>query len=359
MYTRRSASASTPSAATQAHGGTASLFEASGTNSPSQNRRRIIAGGDAGRPEGGGPAFDSAACLQENRLQFAGESIPHGGFVASRPVPLANQDVAHLYDRFLDHLRTRLENPRIDRNVLCRDVLTEIHYGVGTHYDDLVSDRGRPLGERVLVHQFDPRNVTLEAEYYAECDPARYNRVKPLLWLWIQFDHSPLGHNVHLGLMFRRLLAKHVFKQCGENVRIFRDVEVSFGYNLSVGDNTTIHRKVLLDDRGEIVIGSNVSISDYANVYSHAHDIEDIERVTCSRTVIGDGARITYHAVVLAGMTIGRNAMVGTMGVVTRPVLDHHINVGIPAKSVRVKRQGLRGREAASPGSALASPVRE
>lgn len=271
--------------------------------------------------------------------------------MASRPVPLANPNVAHLYERFIDNLRARLENPKIDRDVLCRDVLTQIFYGEDARYPELIEDGSRSVGERMLVAQLDPRNVTLEAEYYAECDPVRYNRVKPLLWLWIQFDHSPLGQNVHLGVMLRRLLAKHVFKHCGEGVRIFRDVEVSFGYNLSVGDHTTIHRKVLLDDRGEIVIGSNVSISDYANIYSHAHDIEDIERVTCSRTVIEDGARLTYHAVVLAGMTVGKNSMVGTMGVVTRPVLDHHINVGIPAKSVRVKREGLRGRDAAAPGT--------
>lgn len=275
--------------------------------------------------------------------------------MASRPVPLANQDVAHLYERFTDNLRARLENPKIDRDVLCRDILTEIYYGKGARYADLIEDGSRTLGERMLIAQLDPRNVTLEAEYYAECDPGRYNRVKPLLWLWIQFDHSPLGQNVHLGVLLRRLLAKHVFKRCGEDVRIFRDVEVSFGYNLSVGDHTTIHRKVLLDDRGEIVIGSHVSISDYANIYSHAHDIEDIERVSCSRTVIGDGARIAYHGVVLSGMTVGRNAMVGTMGVVTRPVPDHHINVGIPAKSVRVKREGLRGRDA-GPGSPSAIP---
>ena len=279
--------------------------------------------------------------------------------MASRPVPLANPNVAHLYERFIDNLRARLENPKIDRDVLCRDVLTQIFYGEDARYPELIEDGSRSVGERMLVAQLDPRNVTLEAEYYAECDPVRYNRVKPLLWLWIQFDHSPLGQNVHLGVMLRRLLAKHVFKHCGEGIRIFRDVEVSFGYNLSVGDHTTIHRKVLLDDRGEIVIGSNVSISDYANIYSHAHDIEDIERVTCSRTVIEDGARLTYHAVVLAGMTVGKNSMVGTMGVVTRPVPDHHINVGIPAKSVRVKREGLRGRDAAGSGSILASPVHE
>jgi len=137
--------------------------------------------------------------------------------VASRPVPLANPNVAHLYERFIDNLRARLENPKIDRDVVCRDVLTQIFYGEDARYPELIEDGSRSVGERMLVAQLDPRNVTLEAEYYAECDPVRYNRVKPLLWLWIQFDHSPLGQNVHLGVMLRRLLAKHVFKQCGHD----------------------------------------------------------------------------------------------------------------------------------------------
>jgi len=84
--------------------------------------------------------------------------------VASRPVPLANQDIARLYERFVDHLRSRLENPKIDRDVLCRDLLTEIHYGEGARYADLIEDGTRPVGERMLIAQLDPRNVTLEAE---------------------------------------------------------------------------------------------------------------------------------------------------------------------------------------------------
>src|SRR5438128_2317658 len=154
--------------------------------------------------------------------------------MASRPVPLAHKEIERLYDRWLEEIRARLEDEATDRNRLCRETLTAIHYGAAARYEALLADPSRPLAERVLIAHLDPQNVTLEAEYYAECDPARYARVKPLLWLWIQFDHSPLGQNVHLGVMLRRLLAKHVFRRCGENVRIFRDVEVSFGYNISV-----------------------------------------------------------------------------------------------------------------------------
>ena len=87
----------------------------------------------------------------------------------------------------------------------------------------------------------------------------------------------------------------------------------------------------------EIPIGDNVSISDYANVYSHNHDIYDIHKVDTPVTRIGNGVRLTYHSTVLAGMQIGDNALIGTGAVVTRNVEPAHIVVGIPAKSVKVK----------------------
>jgi acetyltransferase-like isoleucine patch superfamily enzyme len=114
-------------------------------------------------------------------------------------------------------------------------------------------------------------------------------------------------------------------------------VEWSFGYNLSFGDNVVIHRHVLLDDRGGIEIGNNVSISDYGNIYSHSHDIYDIHRVDSPTTRIGDGVRVTYHATILAGTQIGEHAMIGAGAVVTRDVEPNHIVVGMPAKTVKVK----------------------
>ena len=77
---------------------------------------------------------------------------------------------------------------------------------------------------------FDPRNGTLEAEYYREIDLAKWARVKPLLWFWQMFDHSPVGRNVRLGTQMRYMLAQRVFKKCGQRVRIFHDCEFSFGY---------------------------------------------------------------------------------------------------------------------------------
>jgi len=243
-----------------------------------------------------------------------------------------------VYPRFVDELAQKLDDAALDRNVVVRDALTSLYLGEGVSWENAVGDPGSSLAARTLLASFDPRNATLEAEYYREIDLAKWGWVKPLLWFWQMFDHSPVGRNVRLGTRVRAMLAPRVFRRCGHGVRIFHDVEFSFGYNLSVGNGVTIHRNVLIDDRGEVVIGDDASISDYANIYSHSHAVEDIHDVTLGKTVIGDRARITYHAVVLSGVEIGADAMIGAMGVASKSIAPGLIAAGIPARPIGEKK---------------------
>ena len=240
---------------------------------------------------------------------------------------------------WLDVLGSSLAEPDADRALICRQTLTDLfHPQFSENWETAIEDAALPAVTRLSLAAMDPRNVTLEPEYYGECDDSRFQRVKPLLWLWYSFDRSPVaGQNVWLGIELRRLLAKHIFKRSGENFKAFHNVEFSFGYQMEVGDNVVIHRNVLLDDRGGIVLGNNVSISDYANIYSHTHSIVDARDVTNATTVIDDGVRVTYHATVLAGVHVNEQGMVGAMAVATKDVRPYHVYVGIPAKSVRVK----------------------
>jgi galactoside O-acetyltransferase len=244
-----------------------------------------------------------------------------------------------LTEQWLGRIAERLADPECDRAELCRDTLCEIAYPqYARHWEEAVADTRLPLGTRLALSALDPRNITLEPEYYAECDDTRFQKVKPLLWLWYSFDRLPLaGQNVELGVKLRRLLAPYIFKRCGRNFKCFQFVEFSFGYNMEVGDDVVVHRHVLLDDRGGIVLGNRVSISDYANIYSHTHSIVEQADVTNAVTVLEDGVRITYHATVLAGVRVGTQAMVGACAVATKDVRPYHVNVGVPAKSVRVK----------------------
>jgi galactoside O-acetyltransferase len=244
-----------------------------------------------------------------------------------------------LVEAWLEELADELGRPDADRAEVCRRTLAELTYPeYARNWETAVEDDSLPLATRSALMSLDPRNVTLEPEYYAECDDAKFQRVKPLLWLWYSFDRTVLGgQNVDVGVRLRRLLAPLIFKRVGANFKCFQFVEFSFGYNLAVGDDVVVHRHVLLDDRGGIVLGNRVSISDYANIYSHTHSIVDQKDVTDLETVLEDDVRITYHATVLAGVRAGQNAMVGAMAVATKDVRAFHVNVGIPAKSVRVK----------------------
>ncbi len=55
-------------------------------------------------------------------------------------------------------------------------------------------------------------------------------------------------------------------------------------------------------------------------------------------TLVKEGASIGSHATILAGVTIGRFALVGAGAVVTRDVADYTVVAGVPARAVgRVK----------------------
>jgi acetyltransferase-like isoleucine patch superfamily enzyme len=259
---------------------------------------------------------------------------------------LADRQCSGVAREWLDSISAQLDSGA-NRATLCRRTLCEIAYPeYSSNWESAVEDTSLPMATRLALSALEPRNVTLEPEYYAECDDERFQRVKPLLWLWYSFDRTALGaQNVWLGVELRRILAPYIFKRCGRNFKAFHNVEFSFGYNMEVGDDVVVHRHVLLDDRGGIVLGNRVSVSDYANIYSHTHSILDQKDVTDAVTRLDDGVRITYHATVLAGVHVGEESMVGAMAVATKDVRPYHVNVGIPAKSVRVKPNAPTGPE--------------
>jgi len=236
---------------------------------------------------------------------------------------------------FVDEVDERLSGSE-DTYEVVEDVLVDLN-GDRESFERWKNDETVSAAERVRLQSYDPHNVTLESEYYAEKDEAAFRDSKPLQWLWRQFDASSAADNVEFALRFREMLAGHLFAEAGENLRIFKGVTMTYGHNVSVGDNTVIHDGVHLDDRGELVIGHRCSISDGVHIYSHDHDLIDQTEVTNFRTVIEDDVRLTMETMVRAGTKVGENALVGAKSVVQSDVPAHHVAVGAPAKSVKIK----------------------
>jgi acetyltransferase-like isoleucine patch superfamily enzyme len=255
---------------------------------------------------------------------------------------LADRPITTVARHWLDEIGAAVQDPSTDRPALCRRVLTGLWYPqYAGNWETAVADPALPAETRLALASADPRNITLEPEYYAECDDACFQRVKPLLWLWYSFDRTALAaQNVWLGVELRRILARGIFKRCGENFKCFHNTEFSFGYNMEVGDNVVVHRHVLLDDRGGIVLGNRVSISDYENIYSHTHSIVEQKDVTNATTIIDDGVRITYHATVLAGVRVREQQRAGRVTSASLP--REFISVARPTIRTERSRAPLR-----------------
>jgi acetyltransferase-like isoleucine patch superfamily enzyme len=212
---------------------------------------------------------------------------------------------------------------------------------------DLAGDRqllqryraGERLPQQTVVRlqSYNPRNVLTETDRWAEQPEADLRESRYLRYLWRAFDQLPLSNNIAFALPFRQLLADHLFAEAGDDLRLFGGIKIQCGHNIEMGDNVVVHNDVLLDDRGVLEIGDRVSVADRSHLHTHSHDIVDQTDVTTYRTLIEDDVRLGYDSMVGAGCRVGENAMVGTSAMVRGDVPDHHVAVGAPAESVRVK----------------------
>ncbi len=111
---------------------------------------------------------------------------------------------------------------------------------------------------------------------------------------------------------------------------------------LTIGKYCHINRNCILDSRGGIVIGDNVSISHKVNIMTGSHDVNDKGFCGIFKSIkIKDYAWLGVNSTILQGVTIGKGAVVCAGAVVTKDVEDYTIVAGIPAKKIRDRRRDL------------------
>jgi acetyltransferase-like isoleucine patch superfamily enzyme len=245
----------------------------------------------------------------------------HPGWMVYRPIRMATtqstaphpaaeaEEVYRRWLQFLDDEFIRHGSPE-RRAEIVRDQLYQLYLG-RPHGGKLNLTLTSELPGNILGLALDPENVTLEAEHFADINRERYLRRKPLIWFWQMFDRSPIGLNHWLGIRFRAMLGRHIFDHLGAGVRMYQGIEFTYGYNLHIEDGVTIRQGALLNDRGGITIGKGAVIGSFARIYSITHNAEHFEQVTAVPTVIGAGARIASHAIVLAGHAVAEREAVG------------------------------------------------
>ena len=114
------------------------------------------------------------------------------------------------------------------------------------------------------------------------------------------------------------------------------------GGNIRIGDNTGISNTAIVAGK-EINIGKNVMIGGGCKIYDNDfHSIHLENRllspdpdVRCSSVNIEDGVFIGAHSIILKGVTIGKESVIGAGSVVTRSIPEREIWAGNPAKFIK------------------------
>lgn len=134
--------------------------------------------------------------------------------------------------------------------------------------------------------------------------------------------------------IIRKLLGK-----TGERFIIHSPFRCDFGSNISIGEDFVGNYNLTILDEGEVTIGDNVFIGPNVSIYTVVHALDATQRnagVMRSRPVtIGSNVWIGGNVVVLPGVVIGDNAVVGAGSVVTRDVPPSVLAAGNPCRVLR------------------------
>lgn len=104
--------------------------------------------------------------------------------------------------------------------------------------------------------------------------------------------------------------------------------------NLILGDKTDIGAFTYINAKYGVEIQDNVQIGSHCSIYSWS-TIDNKK----GKVIIKQNARIGTHSIIMPGITIGKNAVVGAMSFVTEDVPDDGIVAGVPARTIKHKAQ--------------------
>jgi len=110
-----------------------------------------------------------------------------------------------------------------------------------------------------------------------------------------------------------------------------------------IGAGTWIGQQCFLHGAGRIRIGKNVGIGPGVKIITSAHAEEFEDKpilhnpIEFAPVIIQDGADIGIGAIILMGVTVGRNAQIGAGAVVTRNIPPSAVCAGVPGKVIRMR----------------------
>jgi len=172
----------------------------------------------------------------------------------------------------------------------------------------------------------------LAGERYNFIDPeleAERQNAKRLMQIYNRTEDTPE----------RDAILRQMLGAVGQNVIVWPPFYFTYGKNTHLGDYVFFNYMCVILDNNEVRIGNHVMIGPAVQIYTAAHDLQAETRnqgwEVAKPITIEDNVWIGGGAILLPGVKIGRNAVVGAGAVVSRNVPANTIVAGNPARVIR------------------------
>ncbi|MBN1214160.1 MAG: sugar O-acetyltransferase [Candidatus Lokiarchaeota archaeon] len=125
----------------------------------------------------------------------------------------------------------------------------------------------------------------------------------------------------------------------GKNCWIEPPFQCDYGYNIYLDDYVYFNVNCVVLDANRVNIGNHVMIGPAVQIYSVTHPIDPIERLSgieISLPInIRENAWIGGGSIILPGVIIGKNSIIGAGSVVTKEIPDNVLAAGNPCKIIK------------------------
>ena len=161
--------------------------------------------------------------------------------------------------------------------------------------------------------------------------------------LLVQFNATDYADNER-----RQELLREMLGSIGKGVHVDIDFHCECGKHIFIGDKVIINMNCTFVDNNRIDIGNNVLIASNVQIYTATHSVrldermvqnwsegQEICRTYALPVKIEDGVWIGGGVIILPGVTIGRNSVIGAGSVVTRSIPENCVAVGNPCRVIK------------------------
>jgi maltose O-acetyltransferase len=137
----------------------------------------------------------------------------------------------------------------------------------------------------------------------------------------------------------RQAILQHLLGHIGQNSVIEPPFYCVYGLNIYIGDHVYLNLLCNILDCNEVHIGNHVMIGPNVQIYTAAHELQAEARNSgmevAKAITIEDNVWIGGSAILLPGVRVGLNAVVGAGAVVTHNVPANTVVAGNPARVIR------------------------